>query len=307
MPIWDLYSKRQRRARGDAPDVYQDHDIPQGLRHQLAQIFRDSLGSTRVPWDEMVSILLKEYGTGHLTTRDSPGTPRQTIADFLLDVADTDQVLDVVELAAHGAHVVHRDGLGAAVYNASQTDKEMADEINHRFREHGVGYQIEGLQVVRVDSQLLHAEAVKPALTLLAADAYAGPNAEFLTAHERYRHGDHEEAIVACLKSFESMLKVICKRREWPHADGATAKGLLDVVFANELFPPWMQAQFAGLRAMLEAGVPTIRNKSGGHGQGAEVRETPGYLAAYAIHSTAAAILLLAGADGARSNTAASA
>ena len=40
-------------------------------------------------------------------------------------------------------------------------------ELNTRFREHGIGYQFESNKIVRVDSQFLHQEAVKPALQLL--------------------------------------------------------------------------------------------------------------------------------------------
>ena len=44
---------------------------------------------------------------------------------------------------------------------------------------------------------------------------------------------------------------------------------------------------------MMEGGVPAVRNKDGGHGQGAEVREVPPGLAGYALHLTAANIVLL--------------
>lgn len=46
-----------------------------------------------------------------------------------------------------------------------------------------------------------------------------------------------------------------------------------------------------------EAGVPTVRNKLGGHGQGAEQIEVPDYVAAYALHLTATNILLLVNAE----------
>ena len=41
------------------------------------------------------------------------------------------------------------------------------EEMNQRFRENGVGYQYENDQIIRVDSEFIHAEAVKPALQLL--------------------------------------------------------------------------------------------------------------------------------------------
>jgi len=65
---------------------------------------------------------------------------------------------------------------------------QAVEELNERFREHGVGYQFEELKIVRVDSQVLHAEVVKPALHLLSESAFSGANADFLKAHEHYRH-----------------------------------------------------------------------------------------------------------------------
>ena len=46
------------------------------------------------------------------------------------------------------------------------------------------------------------------------------------------------------------------------------------------------------------SGVPTIRNKVSGHGQGMEVVEIPSYLAAHQLHLTATTILFLSEALG---------
>ena len=59
---------------------------------------------------------------------------------------------------------------------------------------------------------------VKPALVLLTAPEYKGAQAEFLAAHDHYRHGREKEAITECLKSLESAMKAICARRQWKHA-----------------------------------------------------------------------------------------
>ena len=92
-------------------------------------------------------------------------------------------------------------------------------------------------------------------------------------------------------------MKSICTKRGWPHQPTDTAKPLLDVMFKQGLIPSFMQSHFTGLRATLEAGVPTVRNKLGGHGQGTAQVEVPEFLAAYALHLTATNILLLVQAD----------
>ena len=47
------------------------------------------------------------------------------------------------------------------------------------------------------------------------------------------------------------------------------------------------------LRCLLETSVPSGRNKLGGHGQGAGVREVPDHVTAFILHMTASAIVFL--------------
>ena len=146
------------------------------------------------------------------------------------------------------------------------------EELNTRFLEHGIGYQLESNRIVRIDSKFLHQEAVKPVLQLLKAKHYAGANGEFRNAHEHFRHQRHSEAINECLKALESTLKVICKKREWPFSDKdqIRRKTLLAIIFEKGLVPGYLESKFTGLRTVLESGVPTIRNRESGHGAGEE-------------------------------------
>jgi len=43
--IFDLFSKRQKRLRGDVPDIYTYDDIPNTLRVQIIHIWYDVLGT----------------------------------------------------------------------------------------------------------------------------------------------------------------------------------------------------------------------------------------------------------------------
>jgi hypothetical protein len=160
-----------------------------------------------------------------------------------------------------------------------------------------LGYEFVGGEILRVDSQLIHAEAVKPALNLLSHQQYSGAQDEFLRAHEHYRKGNSKEAINECLKSFESTMKAICDRRGWAYPPEATSKKLIDICFRNGLIPDFWQGEFAGLRALLENGVPTGRNKTSGHGQGSQPVEVPPHMVSYILHMTAAGIVFLAKAE----------
>ncbi|HRJ60071.1 MAG TPA: HEPN domain-containing protein, partial [Azospirillaceae bacterium] len=171
--------------------------------------------------------------------------------------------------------------------------QDAIDELNYRFREHGVGYQFVGHELVRVDNQVLHAEAVAPALTLLTQPGYEGAENEFQAAYKHYRAGEHRAAVVAANNAFESTLKAICEKRGWTYDKGATAGRLLKIVRDNGLYPDYLDKSFEQLLAVLGSGLPTVRNQEGGHGQGAEVRETPAHVVALALHLAAAKILYL--------------
>ena len=139
--------------------------------------------------------------------------------------------------------------------------------------------------MIRADSTFIHQEVVRPALTVLRAQHLEAAEAEFLKAHEHYCHRRYEEANVGCLMALESMLKVICHRRGWQFdAEKDTASSLIDIVFKEGLIPDYLQSQFGALRSVLESGVPTIRNRAGGHGAGVKRREVPEYLASYTLH-----------------------
>ena len=44
MPIIDIFSKRQKRLRGEVPDGYKYEIIPEELRVQVIHIWRDAFG-----------------------------------------------------------------------------------------------------------------------------------------------------------------------------------------------------------------------------------------------------------------------
>ena len=81
-----------------------------------------------------------------------------------------------------------------------QKPDDAISELNFRFKEAGIGYQFESGELLRVDSQYVHSEVVKPVLHLLDKNKkYAGANDEFLSAHEHYRHKRYKECLNDCL------------------------------------------------------------------------------------------------------------
>lgn len=135
--------------------------------------------------------------------------------------------------------------------------KEAIEELNQRFKEHGVGYQFTDGKIFRVDSAFIYTEAVIPALVVLRDPEYKNAQDEFLSAFEHYRHGRSEESLVDCCKAFESTMKIICQKRGWPFDPlRSTASALVQSCLDNGLVPRYWEQHFTGLRTMLTSGIP---------------------------------------------------
>jgi hypothetical protein len=63
------------------------------------------------------------------------------------------------------------------------------------------------------------------------------------------------------------------------------------------LIPKYLTSHFEALVTTLEAGLPTVRNKTSSHGQGKSPVAVPEYIAAYALHVAASNISLLVKAN----------
>lgn len=305
MAMFDIFSKRQARLRGEVPDVYRYDEVPQKLRVQLVLLLKDLLQAGRddnlrfnpqvqSAYQQISDSLCREHGVFRLWGESyQDRDPSLELFNCVLTSKSYEQVLDVVEFSARYADRLTRSWnyLHEPDFNG-RVDRALA-ELNARFKEHGVGYQYEDGELVRVDSDLIHAEAVKPALTLLRTKHYTGPREEFLRAYEHYRHGRHEESLTEALKAFESTMKAICDSKKWTYDKGATAKKLVDVCFKNGLIDPFWQTHLAHLQGTMENGIATARNKLGGHGQGSQSRTVPREIVAYVLHMTASTIVFL--------------
>lgn len=304
MPVYDLYSRRQKRLAGESPDVYTYDDVPHDLRVQILYIIEDAFGARRAPnvpdwqktmWERMDRVLCREYGVFRLGERYD--SSKSSVRLFFPQCKENDQVLDVIDLAFQTINTTVRSEQFQTLMLTGMKPDEAINELNVRFQEHAVGYQFESGKLIRVDSMPIHAEIVKPALKLLQGERYKGANEEFLKAHEHYRHGRHKECLNECLKAFESVMKVICTKRGWSYAENGTAKQLIEACLANGLIPQDLQSHFSALRSTLESGLPTVRSKRGAHGQGPKTVDVPRSVAAYALHLAATNILFLAEAD----------
>lgn len=256
-------------------------------------------GQVREYYPFIVNALCREYGLFRLPGAKDYGDREYVseLANFFLREQDIERVIDAVELSFRVIDRATRDWEYLHRQNASKIADAAIEELNCRLKEHGVGYQFVGGEIIRIDSELIHSEVVKPALRLLNQKNYAGAQQEFLKAHEHYRHGNAKEALNECLKAFESLMKSICDKRGWGYSSNATAKNLIQSCLDNELIPAYWQQNFTSLRSLLESSVPTGRNKLGGHGQGVATTTVLDHLVAYMLHMTASALVFLGEAE----------
>jgi hypothetical protein len=303
MKIFDLFSKRLKEENGQVPETYQYDEIPKAVRVQLVHIFFDGLGKNeefhdsygnedvRGIYTQITSILRREYGVFHLT--DEMSRDRDTIQElvnFFLQEREIPKVLDVVQLAARAIENITNNWGGRFSGQASN----LITELNHRFREAGVGYTYTSGNIIRVDSEFTHSEIVKPALELLASSKLRTVQSEFLAAHQHFRVGEYQDCLADCGSALESMMKIMLDEKGVTGMENTNANALVTAIFEKNIVPKEMQSQFTSLRSVLSSGTPTIRNKFGPHGQGTRPKQISEGLASYCINLTASSLLFLA-------------
>ena len=278
MPVIDTFARRMKMIRdAGKPVIY--GELPPEFRVQLVYILSGLIGQVhRGAWNQIHRTFVGEMGV----PIHGDGSYRDKCVDFITHNPDIEQILSFAEIVLKLTDFAIQDRYFPVLDDA-------ISELNQRFQEHSLGYryQYPPGQIVLVDSEYLHVEAVEPAVSLLYDEGFSGASDEFIQAHKHCREGNNKAAISSASNAFESAMKTICDRRGWKYdAQKATASALIRTLRDNNLIP-------SSLQATLESGVPTIRNKFAGHGQGSEPVEVPDYLASYALHLTASNIVFL--------------
>lgn len=303
MSITELFSKKQKRLRGEVPEVYVYDKIPTELKIQIVQIIGDAIGKGK-PYTKnypeeafrfLHKTLCREYGKFTLGSGSYNESHENCFLNFILNTKDLEKAIDAIQLAFQFIDSFIRSKFQDYIYYTEIELKpdEAIEELNQRFKEHGVGYQFESGEIIRIDSTLIHSEITKPTLALLWNKKFAGANDEYLKAHDHYRHGRNKECLTECLKALESTLKIICKEKGWNYNQTDTASVLIQICFQNNLVPLYTQNQFTSLRSLLESGIPTIRNRLGGHGQGQVPQEVDDEITRYGLNLTGTNIIYL--------------
>jgi hypothetical protein len=278
---------------------------------ELAQIFTACIGpghasrvydstepdNANAHWHTIATLLDREIESfgNHMPKSAGESAPYQWCMAFLMSEPRVADVLSLVEVCCRYLQVLanaprHEQRARGAVEDPAQG----LLEVNARFKNAGVGYQYEAGEIIRVDSQYVHGEVVKPASELLSAPEFEEANREFRLAHEHYRSGNLRDCNTAALRCMEAVMKAICDVRGWRYDAGATVEKLIAVVRREGLFPDYLGGYFDNLIGAMKAGLPKIRDRDGGHGAPPGQPKVPEHVAGFALHLTASNIVMLA-------------
>jgi hypothetical protein len=307
VPRFDLYSKRQNdTAKAGQSDVYDYNTVPSEFRIQLLNLANSIFGEDRSyrqgkghyfnpKWVWVSNTYSHEKGIPPIGGfNHEPSNTRSYFRGCRNDVA-----IDLTEVIAFKISELD-EALQSTYKNSPSKPKPVIDEVNYRLREAGMGYQFEAGRLTRVDSQLVHQEVVKPALSLLSRSGFEGVEQEFLNAHSHYRTGQNKEAVAMAANALESTFKAVFDNKGWPYNKGARISDLVKVAKTNGLGPDYLDNSFDQLLATLQSGLPKIRDNDASHGQGSNPKEVPSYLAAYALHLAASKIVFIVSAADAK-------
>lgn len=294
--MYILYSKRIKDAEGN-PDVFIYDVFPQAFRNQMFYALSDVLDyyedkGSKGFWDMVHDGFAREIGVKSLG--HTHYSARNNVEDFI-EKCSEEAFLDLLDYSF--ALVANLRDLRLPYGH----DKDRKDritgafaEMNFRFKQHSLGYEFVHYQLIRKDNEFLHKETIKPALKLLYENGFKGAEQEFLDAFEHRRKGENKDAILDALKAFESTMKAICHGMGYTYNPArSTAKDLIGILESHAFYPAYMNNHITSLRTSLESGLPTMRNKNAGHGQGAAVVNVSDEFAEYALNLAATNIVLL--------------
>ena len=167
------------------------------------------------------------------------------------------------------------------------------NEINDIFRIDKIGYEIVNGKIIKYDSEYLKDDVIKQTISLLHSSDFKGPLEEFEKALNHFLKKEYKDTIQEANNSFESTMKSILTKLSInfdPQKDNASK--LLQILYDNNVIYIHTQEFTNNLKKMLQ-GLPTIRNKQSGHGQGLDPIEIYKSYAGLSLHLAGSFIVFL--------------
>jgi len=306
--IFDVFS---RRAESSSDSRY---DIPATFRNRVLlwcnEVFSNSRSAygkydhTSTFWEEIHRFLQYRHGLIQLSSSRYPtasptedaliflaGCPGEAFLDFLEYIFRVDCLFHIglpePQLVEELNSLLRTDNLPYHVTDfVKETVREVVNQHPFAGREMTVVKTVAYPKVIMRESEVMHVQAIDPALKLLQRPEFKSANIEFLEALEDYRKDDFGDCLTKCGSAFESVMKILCARKGWPYSQTDPASTLVKTVLGNTSLDSYFESTL-----MI---IATLRNRlSKAHGAGTGSRNIPRHLARYALNATASAILLL--------------
>jgi hypothetical protein len=164
--------------------------------------------------------------------------------------------------------------------------RKLQDDVNKLLDEHRAGWVFINGHFYQLDDRFMDECVLNPVHALLEEEALDGPNEEFVKAREHLQAGAYKEAIKFACDAYESALKTVVGQ---DHGTASELVKKLPAGFYDEV-PSTLPGQ---MNAKVWDSLPCLRNKLGGHGQGAKVVNPPREFAELAVHLSGAFIHFL--------------
>lgn len=288
--MFELYSIRNNKE--SISDFYEYNNFSRKIRTQIFLILDEYLFSTNYNMNEYISRIYEKESGQIVFSMDYNDT--SAFENFIY-ACNTEELIDFIDVICYfiwnSCDLVEYEN----EYNHIELVKEkIITELNHKFRQSKMGYEIYEDKVVRVDNELIHTLVTKPALHFLKENGFKGAEEEIFKAFCYFTDCDYENTILYSMKAFESTMKTVCINKGYSlEVEKKTAKELINLILLEGNVPEYLRTHLSGLRSTLESGLPTLRNNNGGHGQGESVRKVSVELASYAFHLACTNILFL--------------
>ena len=261
--LFNVFSNRAQ------PSTKTDKSLSTTFKNRILFLCRDTFYGPQF-WREIHQKLQYLHGIADLSGKYTTDPAKNTV-NFLLKCSD-EHFLDFVEMICQA----HERNSNAPDLVGSVNEFLKLDDLPYSLTDYvwvpkdDSPYSAMTLvafpQIIRRDSEVIHNSAIEPTLTLLTNPAFTSANKEFLEALTHYRKAEYADCLSKCGSSFESVMKVICDRNNWPYNQTDTATPLLDVIFSNTNLDSFFKQPL-----ML---VATIRNRlSSAHGAGTQTQD----------------------------------
>ncbi|SDI14408.1 STM4504/CBY_0614 family protein [Proteiniclasticum ruminis] len=289
--MFELYSIRN--SKENLNDFYEYDNFSNKIRTQIFLILDEYLFSSKYKLNDYISRIYEKESGEIIFSRKFNDT--SVFEDFIY-ACSSEELIDFIDVICYfiwnSCDLVEYED---EYHHIEWTKDKIVSELNHKFKQSHMGYEIIEDKVVRVDNELLHLTVTKPALHFLKEKDFKGAEEEIFKAFSYYTDGDYENTVLFSMKAFESTMKTICFNKGYAsEVEKKTAKELINIVLTEGYVPEYLRTHLSGLRSTLESGLPPLRNNNGGHGQGDSIRVVSSELASYAFHLACTNILFLA-------------